>query len=180
MRVRFPSDCAPCHRQPLILSTCGRHRCVRQTPWTSISSYAPRSRHRLPAALKLLDVELNRLPNQPTHLRPRLHNCHTPRQIRHLRPKALRPPLNAEGVRHRPRHCSPASLRTRFQVPTHPDNSLKCVRATMQLWPGNGRPNPMSRRRIRLIDGEPPIVNWAAAAHPVWAECSHVVVVHSC
>ena len=45
---------------------------------------------------------------------------------------------------------------------------------------GNRRPNPRRRRRIRLLDGEPPTVYRAAAGHQVWAECSHLVVLDSC
>ena len=33
---------------------------------------------------------------------------------------------------------------------------------------------------MRLIDGEIPMVYRAAAAHPVWADCSHVLISDSC
>ena len=89
-------------------------------------------------------------------------------------------PLNDEGVRHRPTHFRPACLRTLFHAPSHPDSSLECVRAIIHLWLGNRRPNPVRRCRIRLIDCETLMVYAAAAGHPVWAECSHVLVVDSC
>jgi len=66
------------------------------------------------------------------------------------------------------------------QAPSHPQSSLECVRAIIQRWPGNRRLNPPRRCQLRLIDGEPSMVSWVAVGHPVWAECSHVLIVDPC